>query len=61
MTAKKAIQEKGTDLRLKLPAPLKRQIRRFRGKRMENDQPITSDAKALLYLAERGLEAEALA
>jgi len=47
-----------TEVRLKVPGDLKKEIRDFRAKRTLSDQPITSDEKAILHLAKRGLEAE---
>lgn len=58
MAAKKATDEKLTDLRLKLPEDLKGRIRKFRARKELKDQPITSDAKAILHLVGRGLEVE---
>lgn len=58
MTPKKAIAEKTTELRLDLPSDLKVRIRKFRAKKEIQDQPITSDAKAILHLVGRGLELE---
>jgi hypothetical protein len=60
MSAKKIRVKTTTDVRVKLPIDLKESIRKFRAKRLIADQPITSDAKALLYLASVGLQHETL-
>lgn len=49
-----------TNIQLRLPENLKSHIRKFRGKRLMDGQPLTSDAKAILYLVERGLDREAV-
>ena len=40
--------------------PLKEKISDFRARKQLDKQPISSDEKAILYLVERGLEAETL-
>ena len=58
MAGRKTGSKTMTEMRFKLPGDLKDGIRKFRAKRTLNDQPITSDAEALLHLAKRGLEVE---
>jgi lipoprotein NlpI len=47
---------KSTDLRVELPSDLKERIRRFRAEKLLQGTAISSDAKAILHLAELGLQ-----
>ena len=55
MSQKKTRPGKTTEIRMKLPDPLKTKIRRFRAMQELNGTPISSDEKAILLLTDRAL------